>query len=115
LIIFWRMTSIGFSLSATYDDPETDIAATALTSLFHERQMARYQTWRETRTTYPRGWRDAASQSEYVSYLTADELDQLTDEVNQLLQSRFSMERLTDPSKRRRGRCRWNCSCSLTR
>jgi DNA-binding transcriptional ArsR family regulator len=99
----WRMTAIGFSLSNTHDDPETDIAATTLSSLFQQRQLARYQTWQETRATYPRKWRDAATGSEYIFYLTADELDQLTEEMHELLMSKFPMERLTDPSKRPAG------------
>jgi len=96
----WRLTSIGFSLSAVHDDPETDIAANTLTSLFHERQIARYRTWQETKATYPREWRKAATSSEYVFYLTAEETDELTEELHQLLQARFLDERLTDPSKR---------------
>jgi DNA-binding transcriptional ArsR family regulator len=99
----WRIAAIGFSLSNTNDDPETDIAATTLSSLFQQRQLARYQTWQETKATYPRKWRNAATGSEYIFYLTADELDQFTDEMHELLMSRFPVERLTDPSKRPAG------------
>src|ERR1700677_412092 len=62
----WRISAIGFSLSNTNDDPETDIAATTLSSLFQQRQLARYQTWQETKATYPRKWRNAATGSEYI-------------------------------------------------
>jgi predicted ArsR family transcriptional regulator len=89
----WRMAPIGFSMSASNADPETDIAAATLSGLFRERQMARFQTWQETRATYPRKWRVAAIDSEYLFYLTADELAQLTEEMHQLLQAKFATDR----------------------
>jgi DNA-binding transcriptional ArsR family regulator len=96
----WRISAIGFSLASSHDDPETDIAASTLTNLFVERQLNRYRVWQETKATYPRPWRDAATSSEFLFYLTADELDQFTDEMHELLMSKFPQERLIDPSKR---------------
>jgi DNA-binding transcriptional ArsR family regulator len=95
----WRMTSIGMSFSPAHDDPDAEIAATALTRLFRERQLDRYRTWLQTKASYPRRWREAAGDSEWGTYLTAEELEQLNDELVILLRSRFH-ERLTDPSKR---------------
>ncbi|HEY7014699.1 MAG TPA: helix-turn-helix domain-containing protein [Streptosporangiaceae bacterium] len=95
----WRMTSIGHSIASTHDDPETAIAASTLVRLIRERQLDRYRAWRETQATYPREWRDAASDSEYVFYLTAQELDDLNQELLALLRPRV-LERLTDPSQR---------------
>jgi DNA-binding transcriptional ArsR family regulator len=95
----WRMTSIGMSLTAAHDDPEAEIAATAVIRLFRERQLDRYRTWLETKATYPRAWREAAGDSELIFYVTAEELKQLEDEMLALLMPRFR-ERLTDPSQR---------------
>jgi DNA-binding transcriptional ArsR family regulator len=95
----WRMTSIGHSIASTHDDPETAIAASTLVRLIRERQLDRYRAWRETQATYPREWRDAASDSEFVFYLTAQELDDLNKELLALLRPRV-LERLTDPSQR---------------
>jgi DNA-binding transcriptional ArsR family regulator len=95
----WRMTSIGMSFSPAHDDPDAEIAASALTRLFRERQLDRYRTWLQTKATYPRRWREAAGDSEWGAYLTAEELEQLNEELVTLLRSRFH-ERLTDPSKR---------------
>jgi DNA-binding transcriptional ArsR family regulator len=95
----WRMTSIGMSFSPAHDDPDAEIAATALTRLFRERQLDRYRTWLQTKASYPRRWREAAGDSEWGTYLTAEELEQLNDELVILLRSRFH-DRLTDPSKR---------------
>jgi DNA-binding transcriptional ArsR family regulator len=95
----WRMTSIGLEVSNTHDDPETEIAASILSRLIRERQLNRYQTWLETKATYPRPWRDAAEESKLTFYMTAEELKQLNDEVLALVHSRF-LERRTDPSLR---------------
>jgi DNA-binding transcriptional ArsR family regulator len=95
----WRMTSIGMSWGSAHDDPEAEIAASALTRVIRERQLDRYRTWLQTKAAYPRRWREAAGDSEWASYLTVEELEQLSEELATLLRSRFA-ERLTDPSKR---------------
>jgi DNA-binding transcriptional ArsR family regulator len=95
----WRMTSLGISFGSTHDDPETQVAASALSRMLRERQLDRYRTWLETRATYPREWQNAAEDSEYVLYVTVKELEQLTNDLQALLRPRF-LERLTDPSKR---------------
>jgi DNA-binding transcriptional ArsR family regulator len=96
----WRITTVGFNIPATHDDPETDIAATVLGNVFREHQLRRYQTWRDTRSTYPLEWREAANDSEYVMYLTPDELNEVARELHEVLMPRFQDGRLTDPSKR---------------
>jgi DNA-binding MarR family transcriptional regulator len=95
----WRMTSIGMSFEDVHDDPATEIAASALHRVVLERQLARYQTWLETRANYPQPWRQAANNSEYVFYLTPGELEQLNDKLSALLMP-LMRERLADPSKR---------------
>jgi DNA-binding transcriptional ArsR family regulator len=95
----WRMTTHGMEITNIHDDPETEIAIDALVSLIRERQLDRYRTWRETRATYPRRWRDAAEDADLVFHLTAEELKQLSEDLLALLRSRFP-ERNTDPSLR---------------
>jgi DNA-binding transcriptional ArsR family regulator len=95
----WRMSSIGMEIANTHDDPETEIAASVLVRMLRERQMDRYRTWLETRSTYPRRWRDAAEDSELLFYLTVEELEQLHEDLLALLRARFP-ERQTDPSRR---------------
>jgi predicted ArsR family transcriptional regulator len=96
----WRMASLGFSTASTHDDPDTDIAATTLNRLFRERQLARYETWIDTRAAYPRAWRDAVSDSEYIFYLTTAELKELNKAVHDTLMHWFDEQRITDPSQR---------------
>ena len=95
----WRLTSVGMQSATAHDDPETEMAAGALVRMLRERQFARYRTWLETNRTFPREWRDAAGSSESIIYLTAGELEDLSQEVLALLLPRFR-ERLTDPARR---------------
>jgi predicted ArsR family transcriptional regulator len=96
----WRLVTLGFNIPATHEDPEADIAATALGNVFRERQLNRYRTWRDTKSTYPPEWREAANDSEYVMYLTADELQEVSRQLHEVLLPRFQDGRLTDPSLR---------------
>jgi DNA-binding transcriptional ArsR family regulator len=95
----WRLTTIGMQSATAHDDPGTEIAAAALVRMLRERQFGRYRTWLETNRNYPREWRDAAGSSESIIYLTAGELEELSQEVLALLLPRFR-ERLADPARR---------------
>jgi hypothetical protein len=96
----WRMTSIGFAVRSTHDDPVAGIAANALGGMFRERQLDRYRAWVQNRTAWPREWRDATTDTECYFFLTAEELDRLGKELNDLVMRWFSEERITDPSRR---------------
>ena len=95
----WRLSSVGMQFASAHDDPETEVAAGALVRMLRERQFGRYRTWLETNRNYPREWRDAAGSSESIMYLTAGELEELSQEVLALVLPRFR-ERLTDPARR---------------
>ncbi len=97
----WKMTSIGLSIHGG-DDAESELAAATLARLLRERQLARYQTWLETRSMFPQRWRTAATESEHVFYVTLEEFEALNEELHLLLTSRFR-ERLTDASTRPAG------------
>jgi DNA-binding transcriptional ArsR family regulator len=97
----WRMTSIGLRFS-TDDSPELELASVPLLRMWRERVLDRYRTWLETRAAYPKQWRQAASESQHIFYLTAEELEALNAEVLAMLLPRFR-ERLTDPAQRPAG------------
>lgn len=93
----WRLTSLGWNIPAAHD-PETQAAGDVVLRLSRERAFARYQRWHETKARYPREWREAADDSEYLSYVTAEELEQVNKELHTVL-GRFRA-RLADPAKR---------------
>jgi predicted ArsR family transcriptional regulator len=97
----WRMTTTGLSVTAR-EDPESQLAADAVLRMFREGQLERYRMWLQTKSSYPRRWRDAAEDSAYVFYLTVEELEQLSKDLSARLQPLFQ-ERMADPSKRPAG------------
>lgn len=66
--------------------------------LARERMFARYQRWRERKAVYSGEWQEAADDSEYLSYVTAEELAQVNHELHAVLE-RFR-DRLADPARR---------------
>jgi DNA-binding transcriptional ArsR family regulator len=96
----WRMSSIGMSFGPTHGTgPEYEIAARTLTQMYRERSIERHREWMDSQASYPARWREAAENSEYVFYLTAEELEELNHEVEMVLVNRY-LERLSDPSLR---------------
>jgi DNA-binding transcriptional ArsR family regulator len=85
----WRMASEGLHLTVTPGDPESELAAEALGRLIADRQASRYRTWRDTRHSYPEDWVRAATNAEYLIYLTAAELRQLNDDIGEMIENRF--------------------------
>jgi predicted ArsR family transcriptional regulator len=96
----WQVSSFGMRIRGHEDDPESEIAADALGHLFRERQLQRYWAWRNSRASFPRQWRDAASDSEMLFYLTAEELEALNEELTNFLLSRHVSDRTSDRSLR---------------
>jgi DNA-binding transcriptional ArsR family regulator len=96
----WRLTSLGWNIPAAHD-PETRIAGDAVLRLSRERAFTRYQRWQETKAAHPHEWQEAANDSDYVTYVTAEELKQVNQELHAVL-GRF-WDRLADPAKRPQG------------
>jgi len=96
----WRMTGIGWSFTPG-GDPAAELASEAALRLFRERSLARYETWRRTRGAYPPQWRQASEDSEYLFYLTAEEMAQLGRELQEvLIRWRQLGGRVDDPARR---------------
>lgn len=93
----WRMVSLGMSFGDVNDDPETQVAAGVLGRLLRQRQLDRYWNWRQTRSSYPVAWQEAALDAEYLLKVTPDELTELNNELIMLLHSRYR-DRMTDAS-----------------
>ncbi|HEY6791632.1 MAG TPA: hypothetical protein VI365_30395, partial [Trebonia sp.] len=96
----WRMRHIGMTVPGPGKlDATAEIAASAVARLFRGRWFARHQAWQETKAAYPKEWRDAPDDSEFVFYLTPEELKELNQELLAILRPR-NRDRLTDPSRR---------------
>ena len=98
----WRLTIIGMQSANVHDDPEIEIAAVALAALMRDRQLERYRAWLDTRASYPKEWRKAANEGDYLFWLTPEELEELNLELAEMLIPR-ARERLTDPGARPAG------------
>ncbi|HEY0934147.1 MAG TPA: helix-turn-helix domain-containing protein [Trebonia sp.] len=100
----WRLTSVGLSLAPASGDREAEAASEGALRLLRGRQLARYETWRATRSSYPEEWRDAATDSEYLFYLTPGELHQMNTEIHQVMERWFGLEgRVGNPARRPAG------------
>ena len=99
----WRMRHLGMTVPGPGKlDASAAIAADAVVRLARERWLARHQAWQETKAAYPAAWRDAADDSEFLIYLTPEELKELNEELVAILRPRYR-DRLTDPSRRPAG------------
>ncbi len=97
----WKITSAGMTMDMEGAAPATDLAAQALQRMFRDRHLSRLQAWRDTRATYPKVWRDLASENQYVLWVTPDELEQMEIELAAVLM-RYQ-GRLTDRGSRPEG------------
>ncbi|MGA2528991.1 MAG: helix-turn-helix domain-containing protein [Acidimicrobiales bacterium] len=97
----WRRVHLGMSFPESGSDPETTMAAEALSGLFFNRVLGRFERWRRVRHSYPEEWQEVSETTESAMYVTSDELAEFGSEVRALL-ARYE-ERLIDPSLRPAG------------
>ncbi|HTX09741.1 MAG TPA: helix-turn-helix domain-containing protein [Solirubrobacteraceae bacterium] len=98
----WKLTTFGMSWSSVHEDPGTEVAADALSRLITGRQLDRHRTWLGTRRSYPRSWRQAATDSEHIVWMTPAELRVLLSSLNDELVG-LHRDRLTDATQRPEG------------
>jgi len=79
----WRRTSSGMQWDDTAEDPEVEEASRALTDVFVNREVGRIQE--AMHRPQPAGWEEHAIAIQSITWLTADELDVLTDELTGVL------------------------------
>ncbi len=97
----WRLTTIGMRFSDVQDSPETAVAAGQLSRVLVDRYLARYQASQRLRHTYPREWQEVTGQSEFLLFVTTDELRAIDEEIEGVL--RRHGDRLADPALRPAG------------
>jgi DNA-binding transcriptional ArsR family regulator len=84
---WWQVTSEegwGFRDSDFRDTPEGAAAVSAVTRSIFETRVEQYRTFLDQSGSWSKEWTDAAFSSEWVTDLTAAELDELSDELEAL-------------------------------
>jgi DNA-binding transcriptional ArsR family regulator len=94
----WRLVSVGMSIPAVDADSETFVAASAVAQIAAERQLGRLRQWWARRRNADQAWINASEQSDFMTWLTPEELLEINQEVFAILVRHH--ERLTDPSLR---------------
>jgi len=82
----WRATAISTEWAARAEDEETDAAGALLSRLVVERYMQDVLEWLERRGDEDPEWIEAASISDALVYMTAEELHQLEARIRSLLE-----------------------------
>ena len=94
----WRSVSLSHEWSESQLDDEGSAAAAALSMVVLEREMERLAGWFERQRDEPVEWREAATSSTAIVYLTLEELRELADSLQELTARHLG--RKADPSLR---------------
>ena len=97
----WRLVHTGLTFSDVSEDPETRLAATALTRVLHSFYLDRLKEGLALRRDTPTEWQKATGASEFLLYVTVEELHELDEQMNALVKP--FVERIGNPKKRPKG------------
>jgi predicted ArsR family transcriptional regulator len=97
----WRVVDVTFSFESASGDAEQAAAAEALEATLHQNIDQNLRAWWSRRSSYSEEWRRAAFSIFDATYLTAEEMQHLSDDINELLK-RFH-GRSADKSQRPEG------------
>lgn len=81
----WRMATTEQRWSRVQPDETRTRAAAEATRVFVEREHGKFRRWLRTALTYPRDWQKAAGFIGAQTWLTADELAQLSDVLREVM------------------------------
>ncbi len=77
----WRRVGLRTSFRLDNEEPDVSVAAETLSRHFVQRSRERWENWEATRRSFPKEWRDANFRFDTLTYLTAEELDAIGDEM----------------------------------
>ncbi len=97
----WRLVHTGMSFSDVSDDLETRLAGAALSRVLHDFYLERLREGLELRRDSPEAVQKATGASEFLLYVTVDELHEIDDRITALIRPLF--ERVSNPKKRPKG------------
>lgn len=82
----WRRVALGQSFSESQEDPAASVAAGALADLAHERTFQRIHDYRVNRDRFGKSWRDSAFSSDFIVYVTPEELREVNEQMLAILE-----------------------------
>lgn len=94
----WRLTTVEQSWSRVQPDQERTEAVSELERVFVQHEFATLMRWARTAAGYGQEWQRASMRAGAVTYLTAEELADLRDEIEALMLA--YRDRVTEPAKR---------------
>jgi DNA-binding transcriptional ArsR family regulator len=94
----WQVASSSHRFDPMDDDADSTTAHDALEASLQERVYERQREWRSSRPSYPVEWRNASFSNLGLTYLTAEEMQRLGDEITELM-SKYH-DRSRDKAKR---------------
>jgi DNA-binding Lrp family transcriptional regulator len=97
----WRLVHTGMSFSDVSDDLETRLAGAALSRVLHDFYLDRLREGLELRRDSPEAVQKATGASEFLLYVTVEELHEIDDQITALIRPLF--ERISNPKKRPKG------------
>lgn len=77
----WRRVADSLEFVTETGDAEQTTAGDALEAVYVERNTSQLREWWSRRRSYPAKWRKAASSSDSILYLTAEELKRIGEDV----------------------------------
>jgi DNA-binding transcriptional ArsR family regulator len=80
----WRIASLSNRFETAIEDPEIEAAGGALEATLADSAYSQLREWWTRRSSYSFAWRDAAFTSDSLSYLTAEELAEIGEEIAEL-------------------------------
>ncbi len=80
----WKLASPNNRFITTTEDPGAAAAGDALLLQVVDRGYEQTREWMAAHNSYPKQWQTAAFVIDTVTYLTADELDALSDEITEI-------------------------------
>ncbi len=81
----WSLVDVTYSFDAASGDAEHAAAEDALEGSLHQRNYEQLRAWWSARRSYPMKWRRAAFSTHGMTYMTAEEMEQLSEQVSDLL------------------------------
>ncbi len=95
----WKLATVGTRFSRDENaGPDAERAIGALVELHAEREFQRLREWEAQRLSYPPAWRKVDFHNSTVTYLTADEMSELNEQLIALVDG--YRERMVDPATR---------------